>query len=102
MNEQITPFDPELAKSITTTGQALIKKLANQAGCDYLYDYSADGHAMVCNVDDIEKFAELIVKECARTVNDTEYPYEDTSHKDTWDACCVWSAEKLKEHFGVE
>jgi hypothetical protein len=49
-----------------------------------------------------EKFAELIVQECAKTVNDTEYPYEDPAHKETWDACCVWSAEKLKEHFGVE
>jgi len=49
-----------------------------------------------------EKFAELIVRECSKTVNDTEYPYEDPAHKETWDACCVWSAEKLKEHFGVE
>lgn len=39
-----------------------IKQLALQAGCDYLYDYSSDGHAMVCNVADVEKFAELIVK----------------------------------------
>ncbi len=50
----------------------------------------------------LEKFVELIVRECAKTVNDTEYPYEDPAHKETWDACCVWSAEKLKEHFGVE
>jgi len=49
-----------------------------------------------------EKFAELIVCECTRVVNDTEYPYEDESHEGTWDTCCVWSAEKLKEHFGVE
>jgi hypothetical protein len=50
----------------------------------------------------LEKFVELIVRECAKTVNDTEYPYEDPAHKETWDACCVWSAAKLKEHFGVE
>ncbi len=50
----------------------------------------------------IDKFAELIVRECEKTVNDIEYPYEDPAHKETWDACCVWSAEKLKEHFGVE
>ena len=47
-------------------------------------------------------FAELIVRECSKTVNDTEYPYEDPAHKETWDACCVWSASKLKEYFGVE
>ena len=44
---------------------ALIKQLANKAGCDYLYDYSDDGHAIVCNLTDIEKLVELIVKECA-------------------------------------
>ncbi len=54
------------------------------------------------NQEEAEKFAELIVRECSKTVNDTEYPYEDPAHKETWDACCVWSAEKLKEHFGVE
>jgi hypothetical protein len=50
----------------------------------------------------LEKFAELIVGECARVVNDTEYPYENQSYKNVWDTCCVWSAEKLKEHFGVK
>jgi hypothetical protein len=50
----------------------------------------------------LEQFAKSIVRECAKTVNDTEYPYEDESHKNTWDACCVWSADKLKEHFGIE
>ena len=49
-----------------------------------------------------QKLAELIVRECARVVNDTEYPYENESDKNTWDTCCVWSAEKLKKHFGVE
>lgn len=56
-----------------------------------------EGHEL-----DEEKFAELIVRECAKVVNDTEYPYENEADKNTWDTCCVWTAEKLKEHFGVE
>lgn len=43
-----------------------IKELANKAGCDYLYDYSVDGHAIVCNLSDIEKLAELIIAECKK------------------------------------
>ena len=88
----------------------LIEKLAKQSGhmmpieingvpCLHYY---ADGIDWV-NIESLmEKFAELIVKECAKTVNDIEYPYEDISHKDIWDTCCVWSAEKLKEHFGIK
>lgn len=47
-----------------------IKELANKAGISYLYDYSEDGHAVVCNLNDIEKLAELIIKECAELVDD--------------------------------
>jgi hypothetical protein len=42
-----------------------IKYLAKQSGLSYLYDYDADGHAMVCSESDIKKLAELIVRECA-------------------------------------
>jgi len=72
-----------------------IKELENQC-----YGYAGFRDDTI--VFDKQKFAELIVKECAKFVNDIEYPYEDTSHKDTWDACCVWSAEKLKNYFGVK
>lgn len=86
----------------------LILKLARESELAELYDRYV--HFAMSNSDDdimdfdtvVGKFAELIVQECAKTVNDTEYPYEDQSHTGTWDACCVWSASKLKEHFGVE
>ncbi len=76
-----------------------IQELAKQAGYTPLpgFDFANSLQEVF-----IKKFAELIVRECSKTVNDTEYPYEDPAHKETWDACCVWSAEKLKEHFGVE
>ena len=41
-----------------------IQELAKKAGLSYLYDYDADGHAMVCSESDIKKFAELIIVEC--------------------------------------
>lgn len=70
----------------------LIKELALQAGCDYLYDYSANGHAMVCNVDDIEKFAELIVRDC-------EQVSLKNSHRDDDMGAIV--AKQIKKHFGL-
>ncbi len=89
-----------------------IKELAEQAGADFMRrinynnlegkEYEEDAGVIFESNELFEKFAELIVQECSKTVNDTEYPYEDPAHKETWDACCVWSAEKLKEHFGVE
>lgn len=43
-----------------------IRELTKQAGISILYEYDGyDGHAAVANLADIEKFAELIVKECA-------------------------------------
>jgi hypothetical protein len=31
-NERYTPYDPKLGKSITTTGQAVLRKLIEQLG----------------------------------------------------------------------
>ena len=75
------------------------KELVKQAD-EYADDLGLGGSEW-CDVQ-LRKFAELIVKECAKVVNDTEYPYENESDKNAWDICCVWSAAKLKEHFGVE
>jgi len=32
MNQRYTPYDPKLAKSITSTGQAILRKLIEQLG----------------------------------------------------------------------
>lgn len=71
-----------------------IKELAKQAGCDYLYDYSSDGHAMVCNVADIEKFAELIVRECV----DIAYKFDEPKLSGPG----MIIGNRIEEHFGVE
>ena len=85
-----------------TTMNEKIKELWNKAAESTAAFPSGPNNSWETQVNFMEKFAELIVRECSKTVNDTEYPYEDPAHKETWDACCVWSAEKLKEHFGVE
>lgn len=60
----------------------LIEKLAEQAG--YNGHYATEEF-------DVDEFARLVVRECARVVDsdDSSYPYDSFGHK-------------LKEHFGVE
>ena len=79
-----------------------IKALANKAGCDYLYDYSEDGHAVVCNLSDIEKFAELLIEQCVTWVRYTDKDHIFTAH----DAGVVGAAhdramKAIRKHFGV-
>ena len=86
----------------------LIKKFAEQADPHYAGIYDDDmGHALVGN-EAIEKFAELIVRECADLFVDQRYmilnPHEPFANeriralkehdKDT--------VKKIKRHFGVE
>jgi len=63
-----------------------IKELALQA---HVY---ADGHSLFCHASDINKFAELIVRECGSYLNSPEFI--GRSDLD-------W-AMVLNEHFGVE
>ena len=63
-----------------------IKELAEQAGYTEAYYYSDDGPFIPAEFNK-EKFAELIVRECAKVV------FEKTGPK---------SALNVLEHFGVE
>ena len=64
-----------------------IKELAREAG---LLVYNPEGVPTK-----LEKFAELIVRECIEqcTANDSN---------DEWDKGVRWAANQIKEHFGVE
>ena len=77
-----------------------IKELAKQAGLSYLYDYDADGHAMVCSEKDIKKFAELIVREC---IDCCEQVISDPVPEsvDTWLNGGEQCIQEIKEHFGI-
>ena len=65
-----------------------IKQLAEQAG----FIDRGNGHIAYMNFDH-EKFAELIVKECAELVKDFYQEDEFT---------CYSAKTEIKEHFGVE
>ena len=66
-----------------------IRELAEQAGI-YKLDLSDETEYWI-----IEKFAELIVRECLDIVNRKEYSYHEADP--------LWETSQLiKEHFGVE
>ena len=54
---------------------------------------------------EIEKFADLIVRECAKIAVAIPCPIEESISRQTqghtWDMACVAAATKIKEHFGV-
>lgn len=57
-------------------------------------------------LDSLEKFAELIVGECARIAAQTPFPDADEDIRKTfghtWDMACVKSAKDIRKHFGVK
>ncbi len=69
-----------------------IKELTSQAGGFHNHGYERGEpiDRVIFSVDALEKFAELIVKECAEIA-------DDKAPKDPWAV-----GIKLKEHFGVE
>lgn len=71
-----------------------IFELAEQAGCDILFNDDGSGIAkedgIFFDVESFEKFAELIVKECAKLADEpTSHPFQSYG-------------VMIKEHFGVE
>ena len=73
-----------------------IKLLAEQADIVFGFDKNNDPE-VICAVMDIEKFAELIVRECAKKIDEDVIVFtkNDTDTK----KLCI---EIIKEHFGVE
>ena len=79
-----------------------IKELAERAGISLSQkDFS---YYWVESAEDIEKFAELIVRECAKVCEPVlDEPYEDMTEfgKGLVEGQDV-AIEKIKQHFGVE
>ena len=68
-----------------------IEKLAEQAGLSHMPSNYPDMADLYKGADfELEKFAELIIRECMRVVEDY---YMDP---------CSYADEAIKEHFGVE
>lgn len=79
-----------------------IKELSLQASDSIPDDVSAE-HAMYLFQ---KKFAELIVKECARIARATPAPYFDAQLKEqlghTWDMAAIEAGREIIKYFGVE
>ena len=67
-----------------------IKELAGQAGLGYMFNRNENKSPGMCRPEDLEKFAELIVRECAKIVNDNDFEGS------------VVGDGMLFEHFGVK
>ena len=80
-----------------------IKLLAEQAGIEFTYDPTETPMRAFaeCWEDELEKFAELIVKEFVVVVENLSPGYEDYRNQieDAFRRDCVM---ELKHHFGVE
>ena len=77
-----------------------IKELAEQADIVFGFDKNNDPE-VICSIMDIEKFAELIVRECAMLVETLSPGYNDYRDQieNAFRRDCV---DNIKQHFGVE
>ena len=81
--------------------------LAEQAGIavwgDAVYMYNPKD---TLDSDTLKKFAELIVRECARIARATPCPYEEDEVRQrlghTWDMASLEAGHEIVKHFGVE
>ncbi len=69
-----------------------LKKLAKQAGIHFGRGATLDGNdiARFVTTSDMEKFAELIVRECAKIADSAD------------ESACEWIGGNILTHFGVE
>lgn len=81
-----------------------IKKIAEEAGAFYASGF-AEVPSEFCLVDDqIEKFARLIVEECALTLESITVPvFESVEELDKgYNKALMTGATVIKRHFGIE
>ena len=74
-----------------------IKELVKQAGFSFKYKTAPDELNPGHNLQDLEKFAELIVRECAEVIMGNEIDHPITGAVYDGD-----QAKAIKEHFGVK
>jgi len=76
-----------------------IKELAEQAGLEFDDDLVLEPEAIYYTTQkDLEKFAQLIVRECLGIVHDAERG----GSNEIWDNAVKFIRRDLQEHFGVE
>jgi hypothetical protein len=83
------------------------KKLAIIANPSSQEIYESDSWQFNCaawSADDLEKFAELIVRECIAQIEiEKGNPYRNMGDENRYGiGACVESIRRIKQHFGVE
>jgi len=79
-----------------------IKELVLEAS-DFMSETANWGHLPGSHNDIFhEKFAELIVRECADIAKNSQYRGASSDYYDGFNEALVYSANKIKEQFGVE
>ena len=87
-----------------------IRELGRQAGFAFIEDgvYGQRWYSSKCGMDalEFEKFAQLIVKECAGIARATPCPYEEDEVRQrlghTWDMASLEAGREIGKHFGVK
>jgi hypothetical protein len=75
-----------------------IRELAEQAGV-FAGDFTGAGLYSIHNKDEVEKFAELIVRECCLQVADVRI---ENDFEPVGDAALAQALAGIKQYFGVE
>lgn len=74
--------------------------LAREAGCSMLYDYSAEGHAMVLNCNNLDKFAELLIERCIEAVRSCPTKPNDTD-EDSIELGLLYAENAIRYEFEI-
>jgi len=82
-----------------------IRELAVQADGVFIHKLMTGAKQYTFLEKDLEKFAELIVKECEKVISDGRYSdmaCEGNSHRISYNNGRFGASKDIKEHFGVE
>ena len=80
-----------------------IKELADEAGLEFDNDLALEPEPIYYTTQkDLEKFAELIVRECLDIASEVRgEPATDTHYVIGYDRACEKMISGIKEHFGI-
>lgn len=80
-----------------------IKQFAEQSLMDYeLLPEISREPVWIATDDDLEKFAEFIVRECAELSMNSQYVNTKSEYYEGFNEALIYVGNKIKEHFGVE
>jgi hypothetical protein len=79
-----------------------IKELAKQADGVFIHKLITGAKQYTFLEKDLEKFAELIVRECAEISEQSQWSEAKGEYYEGFNEAMIYVSNKIKEHFGVE